>query len=96
MNEQPTHDEMVEALAEYAHAAWSNWMSYMFRLMTPPIFSLVDESDFMRYLEFNAGYTAFNQGRGPGLSRNSRLGWLKAYHEDAEYLEERKEERREQ
>ncbi len=65
-----------------------------FRLMTPPVFALVDESDFMRYLEFNAGYAAFNQGRWPGRSRNSRLGWLKACHEDAQYLEERAEERR--
>jgi len=33
-NEQETSAKVIEALAEYAHTAWSGWMDYMFSKMT--------------------------------------------------------------
>lgn len=65
-----------------------------FRLMQPPVFALVDEKDFTRYMEFNAGYDAYNNLRGPGSGRNRFAGWLQARRESAAYVEEREEERR--
>lgn len=62
----------------------------------PNVFALIDEDDFTRYMEFDAGYTAYNNLRGPGVGRNRAMGWLEAHRESAAYIEERAEERREQ
>lgn len=67
-----------------------------FRLMTPPVFALVDEADMIRFAEGEEGYHAFYRGAGPGRGKNRNIGWIRAHRESAAYIEERAEERREQ
>jgi hypothetical protein len=51
---------------------------------------------FVAWNQFNAGYHAYNQNRGPGHGRSRAAGWLQAALELRQELEERQEERRSQ
>ena len=48
------------------------------------------------FAEYEAGYAAFGDRRGPGRNRVRAAGWLDAYRAEKRELEERAEERRSQ
>ncbi len=48
------------------------------------------------FAEFNAGFEAYFDRRGPGQGRMRSIGWLEAHREEKVELEARAEERREQ
>lgn len=48
------------------------------------------------FAEFNAGFEAYLDRRGPGQGRIRSIGWLEAHREESVELEARAEERRSQ
>jgi len=48
------------------------------------------------FAEYEAGYTAFGDRRGPGNGRIRAAGWLQAHRNEVAELEERQEARRSQ